>query len=183
MQRTATYYLLAALGVAVVAWLTSALLPILGLASSAMLFLLPVLFAAARGGLGPGLVAALIGAAAYNYFLLPPRFTFRVHGLDNIVSVAVLVAVALVTSRLATRLKASERIALARADANEEAAELSALFVADEAAVGLELGRAWLGYQTARSSSLLTVHSPDGDAGFSSCSISPPPLGRSTMVI
>ncbi len=37
-------------------------LPVLGLASSALLFLLPVLYAAVRGGVGPGLFAALSGA-------------------------------------------------------------------------------------------------------------------------
>ena len=88
--------------VGAVTLVTDRFLPVLGMASSALLFLLPVLYAAARGGVGPGLMAALAGAAAYNFFLLPPRYTFRIHGLDNLISVQVLVVVALVTSRLAT---------------------------------------------------------------------------------
>ena len=84
-------YVIALLGVGAVTLLTDRFLPALGLASSALLFLLPVLFAAARGGVGPGLVAALAGAAAYNFFLLPPRYTFQIHGLDNLISVQVLV--------------------------------------------------------------------------------------------
>ena len=85
MTRTGASYFEALLGVAVVAWLTSAQLPVIGLASSALLFLLPVLLAATRGGTGPGLLAALTGASAYNYFLLEPRYTFNVHELDNLV--------------------------------------------------------------------------------------------------
>lgn len=104
MQRSATPYLITLAGVAAIAWLTSILFPVLGLASSALLFLLPVLYGATRGGVGPGLTAALGGAAAYNFFLLPPRYTFRIHSLENLISVFVLVAVALVTSRLAKRL-------------------------------------------------------------------------------
>ena len=109
MRQPVTSCILALLGVAGIAWLTWAFLPVLGLASAALLFLLPVLYAAARGGTGPGLFAALAGATAYNYLLLEPRYTFRIHGLDDLVSVFVLVAVALVTSRLATRLMARDR--------------------------------------------------------------------------
>jgi two-component system sensor histidine kinase KdpD len=99
MRSSPAAYLQALIAVAAVAFITSAWLPWLGLASSALLFLLPVLMASARGGLGPGLLAALGGAAAYNFFLLEPRFTLRVHHWQNFVSVFVLVAVALVTSR------------------------------------------------------------------------------------
>ncbi|HEY6869171.1 MAG TPA: ATP-binding protein [Novosphingobium sp.] len=118
-------YLEALLAVAAVAWLTAALLPVLGLASAALLFMLPVLLAAARGGIGPGIVAALGGAAAYNFFLLEPRYSFQIHQLDNLISVVVLVAVAIVTSRLATRLMAREAESRVRARASEEAAALA----------------------------------------------------------
>lgn len=126
MNRTARACALALAGVASVTWLSTALLPVAGLASAALLFLLPVLLTASRGGLGPALLAACAGAAAYNYFLLEPRYTFRVHQFDNLVSIFVLVAVAVVTSRLATRLRAREGEALDRARASEEEAALAA---------------------------------------------------------
>lgn len=144
MYRRLSAYLFAALGVAAVAWLTSAAFVWLGLTSSALLFLLPVLFASARGGIGPGLFAALAGAAAYNFLLLPPFFTFRVHGADNVVSVVALVSVALVTSRLATRLKAREADALSQARASGEAAELSALLSSGDAETAPGRGVGWL---------------------------------------
>ncbi len=143
MDRPVTSYAIAALAVSAVAWITLAGLPLFGLASAALLFLLPVLLASARGGFGPGMLAALLGAVAYNFLLLPPRFTFRVHGFDNIVSVFVLFAVALVTSRLATRLKARELDALARARASAEAAEFASLLAEGETGSAATRGLAW----------------------------------------
>ena len=143
-RALALAYLEALLAVGAVAWLTAALLPMLGLASAALLFLLPVLLAAARGGLGPGMVAALGGAAAYNFFLLEPRYTFRIHQLDNLISAVVLVAVAIVTSRLATRLMAREAEARARAQASDEAAALATELGAGPPAQALQAGLALL---------------------------------------
>ena len=144
MWQPVTSSIVALIGVGGIAWLTWAFLPVLGLASAALLFLLPVLYAAARGGIGPGLIAALAGAAAYNYLLLEPRYTFRIHGLDDLVSVFVLVAVALVTSRLATRLMARESEALERARLSEEAAELSTVLAGHQVQSSLAQGIEWI---------------------------------------
>lgn len=144
MSRTLVSYGEAIVAVAATAWLTSAVLPMVGLASCALLFLLPVLLAASRGGFGPGLTAAIGGAGAYNYFLLEPRFTFGVHQLDNLISVAVLGAVAVVTSRLATRLMAREAEANARAQASAEEAAFSALLASRSADAALGEGLAFL---------------------------------------
>ncbi len=144
MTRRATAFAEALLAVALVTWMAASQLPLLGLASAALLFLLPVLLAAVRGGLGPGLVAALGGAACYNFFLIEPRYTLQVHRLDNLVSVFVLGAVALVTSRLASRLTAREAEARARARLSEEAAALSALLAAPEPEGALQDGIAFI---------------------------------------
>ncbi len=104
----------------------------LGLPSAALLLLLPVLLVSARGGIGPSLFAAAAAALAYNFFLLPPQFTLRIHGADNAVSFIVLFAVALVTSRLATALKARERQAQQEAQASAETAKLAALMSGQE---------------------------------------------------
>ncbi|KPL68581.1 histidine kinase [Erythrobacter sp. SG61-1L] len=172
MDRRLSAYLLATLGVGAIAWITASALPVLGLASSALLFLLPVLFASARGGIGPGLFAAIIGATAYNFLLLPPRFTFRIHGLDNIVSVVALVAVALVTSRLATRLKAREREALAQAAASAEIAALSALLTEGEVTTAPARGTAWLAEHLGHVRLIAGMTDLEGDAGFSALDLS-----------
>ncbi|NBC38034.1 DUF4118 domain-containing protein [Novosphingobium sp. FSY-8] len=172
MTRTPALMIEALLAVAAVAWLTATLLPVLGLASCALLFLLPVLLAATRGGVWPGLSAALAGAAAYNFFLLEPRYSFRVHELDNLISVIVLGLVAVVTSRLATRLMRREAEANERAHASEEAATLANLLAGgppDEA-----LGRG-LGFVGARYGDVRLLDESDltrGDAAFPSLDLS-----------
>lgn len=143
MPRLAPYAI-GLVGVAVVSWITSAMLPTFGLASSALLFLLPVLLVSARSGTWPGMTTALAGATAYNFFLLPPRLTFQIHGLDNVISVFVLVSVALVTSRLAVRLSTREAEALVRARASAELAELSAVLAKQPAENALERGLAFM---------------------------------------
>lgn len=172
MRSSASTYAFALAGVAAVAWLSSIFLPVLGLASSALLFLLPVLYAAARGGLGPGLIAALVGATAYNFFLLPPRYTFRIHGLENLVSVFVLVAVALVTSRLATRLRAREAEALERARMSDEAAELSAILAGHPAHAALAGGIDWIAQHYGDFRLLTDDALPEDKAMFSSLDLS-----------
>lgn len=172
MRRSAAPYILALAGVAVVAWLSSMLLAVLGLASSALLFLLPVLYGATRGGLGPGLAAALGGAAAYNFFLLPPRYTFRIHGLEDLVSVFVLVAVALVTSRLATRLKGREAEALERARMSGEAAELSVILAGHPPREALGKGAEWVSRRYGEFRLLADEDMSRSDALFSSLDLS-----------
>lgn len=172
MQREVVPYLLTLTGVAGIAGLTSAFLPVLGLASCALLFLLPVLYGATRGGLGPGLLAALAGAGAYNFFLLPPRFTFRVHQLDNLVGVFVLVAVALVTSRLATLLMTREAEAVERARASSEEAELSAVLSAGPAPAALATGIDWIERRHGSVRLLAEGAVPNTDAAFSSLDLS-----------
>ncbi|MBC2651563.1 DUF4118 domain-containing protein [Novosphingobium flavum] len=163
MTRLPGSFLLALAAVAAVAAVTTALLPVLGLASAALLFLLPVLLAAARGGLWPGLLAALAGTAAYNYLLVEPRYTFRIDRLDGLVSVCVLGAVAVVTSRLATRLLAREAEANARAQASAELAQLSAVLAAGDANDALAKGMAFVGgrYGPARLIEALTTANRD----------------------
>jgi len=168
----AASYLQALVAVAAIAWLTTAWLPVLGLASSALLFLLPVLLASSRGGVGPGLTAALAGAAAYNYFLLEPRFTFRVHQLDNLVSAIMLCAVAVVTSRLATRLMAREAEANERARASEEFAALSSLLASGSAEQVLAQGLEFMSDRYGDTRLLDQGKLAAGEAGFSSLDIS-----------
>lgn len=165
-------YLLALGATGCVAVVTAIWLPTIGLASAALLFLLPVLLVSARGGLGPGLFAAGIGAIAYNFFLLPPRFTFRIHGFEHVVSVAVLFAVAYVTSRLATALARREAEAVAQASASAEAAALSALLSRAKPADAIEEATAFIGAHYGAMRIIPQDALPDHDSAFSSLDLS-----------
>lgn len=171
-RGTPLSYLLALAGVAVVAAVTAAWHPVLGIASGALLFLLPVLLVAPRGHTGPALTAAAAGALAYNFFLLPPRFTLRIHSTDNLVSVIVLFAVALVTSRLATALKAREAEADARAAANAETAAFSALLGRGDPQEGVAQALRWLASTYGEAQLIPRDVMPEDDTGFSTLDLS-----------
>ncbi len=75
------------------------------LANIALLFLLPVLLSAARWGFGPSIYAAAVGVAAFDYFFVPPIFSFSVSDLRYLISFAVFLSVAILTATLALRLR------------------------------------------------------------------------------
>ncbi|HMI41053.1 MAG TPA: DUF4118 domain-containing protein [Sphingomicrobium sp.] len=96
-----------------------------GTAAVDMLFLPAVLAAAYLYGLGPGFAAALGSALAYNFFFTEPIHTFRIDRPADIVTVAILFLVALVTSQLAARMRERARVADALAARNSTIAGLA----------------------------------------------------------
>jgi two-component system sensor histidine kinase KdpD len=89
-----------------------------GTAPVDMIYLPAVLAAAALWGIGPGAMAGLAAALAYNFFFTEPVHTFRIDRVTDIVTVVVLLIVALVASRLAAGIRAQARIAAAHAARN-----------------------------------------------------------------
>ncbi|GAA4780754.1 hypothetical protein GCM10023219_31050 [Stakelama sediminis] len=154
-------YLAGIVAVAIITAITIVWHPAIGTASSALLFLLPVLPASVRGVRGAGLCTAAISALSYNFFLLPPRYTLRIHGFDNFVSVIVLFAVALVTTRLAYALKAREREAQAHADSSAEEAQFAAILAKGEGDEGVRVGLDWI---SARYGAVELIRDVESDA-------------------
>jgi two-component system sensor histidine kinase KdpD len=95
-----------------------AMAPRWGTGAVDLIYLPVVLAAAAFGGLGPALLAAIAAALTYNFFFTAPFHTFRIHSPADIVTVVVLFAVALVTSQLAASIRAQARLAEAHAARN-----------------------------------------------------------------
>lgn len=83
-----------------------------------MIYLPSVLAAAALWGIGPGVVAGIAAALAYNFFFTEPIHTLRMDRVTDIVTVVVLLIVALVTSRLGAGIREQARIAAAHAARN-----------------------------------------------------------------
>ena len=83
-----------------------------------MTYLPAVLTAAALWGIGPGVVAGIAAAIAYNFFFTEPLHTLQIYRVEDAVTVAVLLIVALVTSRLAAGIRSQARIAAAHASRN-----------------------------------------------------------------
>jgi two-component system sensor histidine kinase KdpD len=118
-------YAEASLMVAASTLLGLALTPHWGNSAVDLLYLPAVLAAAVLAGLGPALFAALASALAYNFFFTAPRFTFRIEDPNDIVTVLVLFAVAVVTSQLAASVRRQARIAQVHAARNATIAGLA----------------------------------------------------------
>ncbi|QGP80664.1 sensor histidine kinase [Sphingobium sp. CAP-1] len=95
------------------------------LANIALLYLVPVMFAAASFGLRAGLFAGLLSSLAYNFFFLPPTGTLTVNNPENVVSILVLLGVAFVTSQFAARVHAQADLAQSSARQNAALAGFS----------------------------------------------------------
>jgi two-component system sensor histidine kinase KdpD len=79
-----------------------------------MLFLLAVVLVSVRYGLGPSIMASFLNVAAFDFFFVPPRFSFAVSDAQYLMTFAVMLAVGLVTAKLTTGLKYQARVASRR---------------------------------------------------------------------
>lgn len=84
------------------------------LANIAMLFLLAVVLVSVRYGLGPSVMASFINVAAFDFFFVPPRFSFAVSDVQYLLTFAVMLAVALITTQLTANLTYQARVASRR---------------------------------------------------------------------
>ncbi len=90
------------------------------IADVAEVFLTAVLAAAVTYGLWPSLLACLASVLAFNFFFLPPLYTFTISDPANIVSLFFFTVVALIASQLAARVRAEAVVARGRARTTEE---------------------------------------------------------------
>jgi len=123
-------YLLALAMVIAMTALGRLLLEVIDLGNIALLYLIPVMFAAATFGVRAGLFAGLASSLAYNFFFLPPTGTLTVNNPENVVSILVLLGVAVVTSQFAARVRAQADLAQSSARQNAALASFSRLLIA-----------------------------------------------------
>ncbi|MBC7995079.1 MAG: DUF4118 domain-containing protein, partial [Rhizobacter sp.] len=94
--------------------LTAPLHSVLDLANIVMVFLLAVVLVAVRFGRGPAVLAAFMSVGAFDFFYVPPRFTFSVSDAQYLLTFAVMLVVALVIGQLTAGLKFQARVATER---------------------------------------------------------------------
>jgi two-component system sensor histidine kinase KdpD len=92
----------------------------LALSNIALVLLLPVLASAVAYGLLPSLFAGLVCALAYNFFFLPPLYTFSIANPENIVTLGIFMLVATIASNLTARVRTQAIVARERAAVTEE---------------------------------------------------------------
>ena len=86
----------------------------------ALVLLVAVLASAVTYGLLPSLIAALICALAYNFFFLPPLYTFTIADPENVVTLLVFLLVAGIASNLTARVRSQAIVARQRAATTED---------------------------------------------------------------
>jgi two-component system, OmpR family, sensor histidine kinase KdpD len=92
----------------------------LGVSNLAQVFLIAVLASAVTYGLWASLFACFVSVLAYNFFFLPPLYTFTIADPENVVALFFFTVVALIASNLAARVRAQAVAARERARITEE---------------------------------------------------------------
>lgn len=98
-----------------------------------MLYLVGTVLVSLRLGSGPSALNAVLSVLAFDFFFVPPRFTFAVSDTEYFITFAVMLAVGLLLSRLTGAVRGQARIALAR---ERRIRELYAM--SQELAIGME---------------------------------------------
>lgn len=105
-------HLLGALGLVAVTTIGLLLLDLsLRPAHVSIIFIIPVLIAAARWGLAPAVVTALASIAAATFFFYPPLYSLRVSDPQHMIDLTLFMVVAFTVSQLASDLKMQADIA------------------------------------------------------------------------
>ena len=74
-------------------------------ANLVMIYLLGVVVVATRFGRGPAVMASILSVAAFDFFFVPPFYTFAVAHVQYLITFAIMLTVALITSTLTVRLR------------------------------------------------------------------------------
>lgn len=99
--RSRWHYLLAAAACGATTLLTLPLHDWLEPVNAVMLFLLTVVLVAARLGRGPAVMASFLSVGLFDFFYVPPRFSFAVSDIQYLLTLAVMLTVALIIGQLA----------------------------------------------------------------------------------
>jgi two-component system sensor histidine kinase KdpD len=97
---------LGSLAMVIAALLIGLALRTFGITNVALVFLTAVLVSAITYGLWPSLFACLAAMLAYNFFFMPPLYTFTIADPDNVVALFFFTVIALIASYLSARMRA-----------------------------------------------------------------------------
>ncbi|SIT71543.1 two-component system, OmpR family, sensor histidine kinase KdpD [Burkholderia sp. b14] len=113
-RSTLRHYAYAAAISAGITVVATELLRRIDLANLAMLYLLGVIFAAARLGRGPGVLMSFLSVASFDFFFVPPRISLSVSDTQYLLTFAVMLLTSLTISHLTSSLRRQARIATLR---------------------------------------------------------------------
>lgn len=105
------YALFGVLIATAVAWL---MFPYFAAANLTMMYLIAVIAIAFRRGRGPSVLASILSVAFFDFFFVPPYFSFAVSDFQYLLTFGVMLVVALVISNLTVRLRQQAELARSR---------------------------------------------------------------------
>ena len=86
----------------------------LDLANIVMIFLVCVVLVAVRFGRGPAMLASVLSVASFDFFFVPPRFSFAVSDVQYLVTFAVMLGVGLLIGQLTANLRFAASVSASR---------------------------------------------------------------------
>jgi two-component system, OmpR family, sensor histidine kinase KdpD len=93
--------------------------PVVGIENTDLIFMSVVVVIAARYGLWPSLVASIVASLCYNFFFLPPIYTFTITDPTNVAAFFFFTLMAILVSNVAARVRTLAVSAMARARTTE----------------------------------------------------------------
>ncbi len=113
-------YLLALLISAVGLGAAALIKPHFGIENVDLVFLTAVVVVAVRYGLWPSLLTSLIASLAYNFFFLPPIYTFTITEPTNVIAFFFFMLIAILVSNVAARVRVQADTAIGRIRTTEQ---------------------------------------------------------------
>jgi two-component system sensor histidine kinase KdpD len=112
-------YVIALVAVAIALGVGEVILPWLGIENVDLVFLTAVVGVAVRYGLLPSLVASVAASLCYNFFFLPPIYTFTITDPTNVAAFFFFIVMAVIVSNVAARVRTQAVVAMTRARTTE----------------------------------------------------------------
>ena len=112
-------YALALVVVAVALGVGEVIQPWFGIENVDLVFLTAVVGVAVRYGLWPSIFASVAASLCYNFFFLPPIYTFTIADPTNVAAFFFFIVIAIVVSNVAARVRTQAVAAMGRARATE----------------------------------------------------------------
>jgi two-component system, OmpR family, sensor histidine kinase KdpD len=112
-------YVAALIAIAVALGIATAIQSWLGIANVDLVFLTAVVGVAVRFGLWPSLVAGMAASLCYNFFFLPPIYTFTITDPNNVAAFFFFIVIAIIVSNVAARVRTQAVTAMTRAHTTE----------------------------------------------------------------
>jgi two-component system, OmpR family, sensor histidine kinase KdpD len=112
-------YLLALVFVAIGLGAAKLIQPVFGIENVDLVFLTAVVSVAVRFGLWPSLFASVAASLSYNFFFLPPVYTFTITDPTNVAAFFFFMLIAILVSNVAARVRSQAMTAIGRVRTTE----------------------------------------------------------------